>query len=56
MLPMVGYMDYSTVVVDPSEPTLFWTDQEVTTNDCLPIETNGGRFGTAWVGFRVAKQ
>ena len=40
----------------PSEPTLFWTDQEVTTNDCLPIETNGGRFGTAWVGFRVAKQ
>ena len=51
-----GYMDYSTVVVDPSEPTLFWTYQEVATNDCLPVETHGGRFGTAWVGFRVAKQ
>jgi hypothetical protein len=49
-----GYMDYSTVVVDSSDPTLFWTYQEVTTNDCMPVETNGGKFGTAWVAFRVS--
>ncbi|MBE3064173.1 MAG: hypothetical protein IMZ69_04055, partial [Spirochaetes bacterium] len=49
----IGYMDYSTVVVDPSDQTLFWTYQEVTTNECLPVERNGGTFGTAWVAFRV---
>jgi hypothetical protein len=48
-----GYMDFSTVVVDPVDPTLFWTYQEVPTNDCLPVETNGGKFGTAFVAFRV---
>ncbi len=48
-----NYMDFSTVVVDPADPTLFWTYQEVPTNDCLPVETNGGKFGTAFVAFRV---
>lgn len=48
-----GYMDYSTVVVDPADPTLFWTNQEVAANECLPVETNGGKFGTAFVAFRV---
>lgn len=51
-----GYMDYSTVVVDPSDPTLFWSYQEVTANDCMPIQTNGGKFGTAWVAFRVGPE
>jgi hypothetical protein len=41
--------------VDPSEPTLFWTYQVVTTNDCMPVEKNGGKFGTAFVAFRVAR-
>jgi hypothetical protein len=49
-----GYMDYSTVVVDPSDSSLFWTYQEVTTNDCLPVDPNGGRFGTSFVAFRVS--
>ena len=48
-----NYMDFSTVVVDPADPTLFWTYQEVPTNQCLPVDTNGGRFGTAFVAFRV---
>ena len=48
-----NYMDFSTVVVDPADPTLFWTYQEVPTNDCLPVEKNGGKFGTAFVAFRV---
>ncbi|MBE3123544.1 MAG: hypothetical protein IMZ65_01940 [Planctomycetes bacterium] len=50
-----GYMDFSTVVVDPSDPTLFWTYQEVPTHDCMPVETNGGKFGTAFVAFRVGQ-
>ncbi len=41
------------VVVDPADPTLFWTYQEVPTNDCMPVETNGGKFGTAFVAFRL---
>ncbi len=48
-----NYMDFSTVVVDPADPTLFWTYQEVPTNDCMPVEQNGGKFGTAFVAFRV---
>jgi hypothetical protein len=48
-----GYSDYSTVVMDPADPTLFWSYQEVTSNDCLPVDRNGGRFGTVWVAFRV---
>jgi hypothetical protein len=48
-----GYMDFSTVVVDPADPTLFWTHQEVPTNDCLPVEINGGKFGTTFVAFRL---
>ena len=49
-----GYSDYSTVVMDPSDPQLFWSFQEVPTNDCMPVEQNGGRYGTAWVAFRLA--
>jgi hypothetical protein len=49
----VSWSDYSTVVVDPSDPTLFWTYQEATTNETMPPETNGDRFGTHWVAWRV---
>jgi hypothetical protein len=44
------------MVVDPADPTLFWSYQEAATNDCQPTETNAGRFGTTWVGFRVHKR
>jgi hypothetical protein len=49
----VSWSDYSTVVVDPSDPTLFWTYQEATTNETLPQETNADRYGTHWVAWRV---
>jgi len=49
----VSWSDYSTVVVDPSDPTLFWTFQEATTNETLPPETNADRYGTHWVAWRV---
>ena len=45
--------DYATTVVDPSDQTLFWSYQFAATNDCLPKDTNTGKFGTAWVAFRV---
>jgi hypothetical protein len=48
-----NYMDYSTVVVDPADPTLFWSLQAVTPNECLPVDTNGGRLGSAFVAWRV---
>jgi hypothetical protein len=51
-----NYMDFSTVVMDPADPTLFWTYQEVPTNDCTPVAINGGKFGTAFVAFRVGPQ
>jgi hypothetical protein len=51
----VQWSDYSTVVMDPSDPMLFWSYQMAATNDCLPKETNGGRFGTTWVGFTVGR-
>jgi hypothetical protein len=49
----VSWSDYSTVVVDPADPTLFWTYQEAATNETMPSETNGDRFGTHWVAWRV---
>ena len=49
----VQWSDYSTVVMDPSDPALFWSYQMAATNDCLPREINGGKFGTTWVGFRL---
>ena len=42
-----------TVVMDPSDPALFWSYQELPTNDCMPVEKNGGKYGTAWVAFRI---
>jgi hypothetical protein len=48
----VSWSDYSTVVVDPADPTLFWTYQEATTNETWPLE-NADRFGTHWVAWRV---
>jgi len=48
-----SYSDYSTTVMDPSDPMLFWSYQQVASHDCLPKEANGGRFGTNWVAFRV---
>lgn len=49
----VSWSDYSTVVVDPSDPTLFWTYQEAATNETMPKEENAGTFGTHWVAWRV---
>jgi hypothetical protein len=45
--------DYSTTVADPFSPTMFWSYQLAATNDCMPPDTNGGRYGTNWVAFRV---
>ena len=49
----LAWSDYSTVVMDPSDPTLFWTYQEATTNETMPKEENGDKFGTHWVAWRV---
>lgn len=49
----VSWSDFSTMVVDPSDPTLLWSYQEAATNDCMPAETNAGKYGTDWVAFRV---
>lgn len=49
----VSWSDHSIVVMDPSDPSLFWTYQEATTNETMPPETNGDRFGTHWVAWRV---
>ena len=48
----ISWSDYSTVVVDPSDPTLFWTYQEATTNPTWPDHPD--RFGTHGVAWRVA--
>ena len=45
--------DYATTVLDPSDRTLFWSYQFAATNDCMPKETNAGRYATHWVAFRV---
>ena len=47
-----SWSDYSTVVVDPSDPTLFWTYQEAATNETWPPD-KADRFGTHWVAWRV---
>ncbi len=39
--------------VNRSDPALSWTYQEVPASDGLPVDTNGGAFGTAFVAFRV---
>jgi hypothetical protein len=54
----VNYMDHSTVVVDPADPTLFWTYHVVTTQDMGPIDKDGkkvgtGAYGTMFVAWRV---
>lgn len=48
----VSWSDYSTVVLDPSDPTLFWTFQEATTNETMPKE-KADAYGTHWVAWRV---
>src|SRR5258706_11544791 len=48
----VSWSDYSTVVVDPSDPSLFWTFQEATTNETIPKE-KADSYGTHWVAWRV---
>ena len=49
----VSWSDYSTVVTDPSDPSLFWTFQEATTNETMPKE-NADSYGTHWVAWRIA--
>jgi hypothetical protein len=49
----VSTSGYSTTVLDPSDPTLFWSNQFAATIDCLPKEENAGKYGTNWVAFRV---
>ena len=48
----VSWSDYSTVVTDPSDPNLFWTFQEATTNETMPKE-KADSYGTHWVAWRL---
>ena len=48
----VSWSDYSTVVTDPADPSVFWTFQEATTNDTMPKE-KADSYGTHWVDWRV---
>jgi hypothetical protein len=42
----IGWGNYSTTCVDPSDPTLFWTCQEYANS------SEAGQWHTAWVAFR----
>lgn len=48
----VSWSDFSTVIGDPADDSLFWTLQEATTNETWPRE-NADRYGTHWVAWRV---
>jgi hypothetical protein len=48
----INWSDYSTVVMDPSDPNLFWIFHEATTNETLPKE-KADSYGTHWVAWHV---